>query len=54
LIRDGSVFLSWKEHIGSTIVHALDFSSGLAYTAITPADGEFMCVTGRVTVNSGV
>jgi hypothetical protein len=53
LVRDGLVFLSWQEHIGSTIVHTLDFTSGTAYTAITPADGDFMRVTGRITVKSG-
>ena len=27
-IRGGLVLLSWQEHIGSTIVHVLDFISG--------------------------
>jgi hypothetical protein len=36
-VRDGLVHLSWREHIGSTIVHVLDLVSGEAYTAITPA-----------------
>src|SRR5215467_2839310 len=40
--RDVLVILSWREHIGSTIVHVLDFISGEAYTAVTPAKGEFM------------
>lgn len=53
-IRAGLVFLSGREHIGSTIVHALDFTSGTAHTAVTPADGDFMRVTGRITVNSGM
>jgi len=35
-VRDGLVILSWREHIGSTIVHVLDFTSGAAYTAVTP------------------
>jgi hypothetical protein len=42
-IRDGLVLLSWQEDIGSTIVHVLDFISGEAYTAVTPAKGKFMC-----------
>jgi hypothetical protein len=49
-IRDGLVFLSWQEHIGSTIVHTLDFVSGDAYTAVTPAKGEFMRLRGRIQI----
>jgi hypothetical protein len=49
-IRDGLVFLSWQEHIGSTIVHTLDFVSGEAYTAVTPAKGEFMRLRGRIQI----
>jgi hypothetical protein len=51
-IRDGLVFLSWQEHIGSTIVHVLDFISGEAYTAVTPAKGEFMRLQGRIEIKS--
>ena len=47
-VRDGLVILSWQEHIGSTIVHVLDLNSGDAYTAVTPAKGGFMRLTGRV------
>jgi hypothetical protein len=47
-VRDGLVVLSWQEHIGSTIVHTLDFVSGEAYTAVTPAKGEFMRLRGRI------
>lgn len=50
VIRDGLVFLSWREHIGSTIVHTLDFVSGDAYTAVTPAKGGFMRLRGRIDV----
>ncbi len=49
-VRDGLVILSWREHIGSTIVHVLDFISGEAYTAVTPAKGEFMRLRGRIEV----
>jgi hypothetical protein len=42
VIRDGLVMLSWQEHIGSTIVHVLDFTSCEAYTAVTPAKGRFL------------
>jgi hypothetical protein len=47
-VREGLVVLSWQEHIGSTIVHTLDFVSGEAYTAVTPAQGEFMRLRGRI------
>jgi molybdenum cofactor biosynthesis MoaF-like protein len=53
-IRDGLVFLSWQEHIGSTIVHVLDFISGEAYTAVTPAKGEFMRLRGRIEIKSAM
>lgn len=49
-IRDQLVVLSWQERIGSTIVHVLDFTSGTAYTAITPATGGFKRLTGRIDV----
>jgi hypothetical protein len=52
VVRDGLVILSWQEHIGSTIVHVLDFVSSRAYTAVTPAKGKFMRLTGRIKVDS--
>src|SRR3954468_6937054 len=51
-VRDGLVVLSWREHIGSTIVHVLDFVSRETYTAITPAKGEFMRLRGRIEIKS--
>jgi hypothetical protein len=51
-VRDGLVVLSWRERIGSTIVHVLDFSSGEAYTAVTPAKGGFMRLRGRIKLGS--
>jgi hypothetical protein len=51
-VRDQLVVLSWREQIGSTIVHVLDFASGTAYTAITPATGGFMRLTGQIDVKS--
>jgi hypothetical protein len=50
-IRDGLVMLSWKEHIGSTIVHVLDFTSGKAHTALTPGKGGFV---GHIKVKENV
>ena len=52
VVRDGLVMLSWREHIGSTIVHVLDFNAGEAYTAVTPAKGDFMRLRGRMEVQS--
>jgi MoaF-like len=52
VIRDGLAVLSWQEHIGSTIVHVLDFVSGKACTAVTPAKGGFMRLTGQIEVKS--
>jgi hypothetical protein len=53
-VRDGLVLLSWQEHIGSTIVHVLDFISGEAYTTIRPAKGEFMRLRGRIEIKSAM
>jgi hypothetical protein len=52
-IRDDLVMLSWQEHIGSTIVHMLDFASLTAHTAVTPAKGGFMRLMGRIEIKSG-
>jgi hypothetical protein len=51
-VRDGLVMLLWQEHIGSTIVHVLDLTSGSAYTAVTPATGGFIRLTGRIRFRS--
>jgi hypothetical protein len=51
-VRDGLVILSWQEHIGSTIIHVLDLTFCKAYTAVAPAKGGFMRLTGRIEVKS--
>jgi hypothetical protein len=51
-VRDDLVVLSWQEHIGSTIVHVLDYASGEAFTAVTSAKGGFMRLRGQITVQS--
>jgi hypothetical protein len=53
-VRDDLIILSWQEHIGSTVVHVLDLSSGNAYTAVTPAKGGFLRLTGRIKVKPSV
>ena len=52
VVRDDVVILSWQEHIGSTIVHVLDLSACEAHTAVTPAKGGFLRLTGRLEVKS--
>lgn len=52
-VRRDVVMLSWQEHIGSTIVHVLDFGAGVAYTAVTPAQGGFMRLRGRIEIKPG-
>ncbi|MGD9803241.1 MAG: hypothetical protein AB7E81_03070 [Hyphomicrobiaceae bacterium] len=52
-VRDDLLILSWQEHIGSTVVHVLDLAADEAYTAVTPAKGAFMRLTGRIEVKSG-
>jgi hypothetical protein len=52
-VREGLVFMSWQEHIGSTIVHVLDLPAGRAHTAVTSAKGGFMRLEGRIEVVSG-
>jgi hypothetical protein len=52
-VRDGLIILSWQEHNGSAIVHALDLSSCNAYTVVAPGAGGFMRLTGRIDVKSG-
>ncbi len=51
-VRAGLAILSWQEHIGSTIVHVLDFISGQAYTAVTPAKGGLWRLTGQIEIKS--
>jgi hypothetical protein len=51
-LRDGLVMLTWQEHIGSTVVHVLDYAAGEAFTAVTPASGAFMRLRGRFTLQS--
>ena len=51
-VRDDLVILSWQEHNGSTIMHALDFNTCITYAAITPATGKFQRLTGRIKIKS--
>ncbi len=40
-VRAEVVALSWRERIGSTIVHILDFANDETLTFVTPAGGGF-------------
>ncbi len=51
-VRKDLVMLSWQEHIGSTVVHVLDYGAREAYTAVTPAQGGFMRLNGRMTIQA--
>lgn len=51
-VRDDVIMLSWREHNGSTVTHALDLASGVTYAAITPASGGFERITGRIEFKS--
>jgi hypothetical protein len=52
-VRDDVIMLSWQEHIGSTIVHVLDLNTRTAYTAVTPATGGLVRLTGRIEFKPG-
>ena len=48
VVRDGLVMLSWRDHIGSTIVQVLDLPAREAYVAVTPPKGELIRLKGRI------
>ena len=50
VLREGLIFVSWREHIGSTIASALDFLAGEAYTVVASANGEFMRLRGPIEI----
>jgi hypothetical protein len=47
-MREGIVVLSWQEHIGSTIVHVLDFAQDHTLTYVTPEKGGFVQLAGTL------
>jgi hypothetical protein len=49
-VRDGLVMLSWREHIGSTIVHVLDLTAGTAHTVVASAKGALMRLAGPIAI----
>src|SRR5256885_7656446 len=47
-LHHGMVVLSWREHIGSTVVHVLDLINNSTHTFVTSARGEFLRITGKI------
>lgn len=52
-LTDSILVLSWRERIGSTVVHLLDLSSDEAYTLVTPAKGGFIRLRGAIKWHEG-
>lgn len=52
-LSDSILLLSWRERIGTTVVHVLDLSSEEAYTLVTPAKGGFMRLHGTIKWHDG-
>ena len=52
VVRKGIIVLSWQEQIGSTIVHVLDFTHARTHTCVTPANGGFLRLCGRLDAGS--
>ena len=50
-VREDIVVLSWQEHIGSTIVHILDFANDRTHTYVTPGGG-FLQLSGTLRARS--
>jgi hypothetical protein len=51
---DSILVLSWCERIGSTVVHVLDLASSEAYTLVTPTNGGFIRLQGRMKRRDGL
>jgi hypothetical protein len=47
-IRDDVIVLSWREEIGTTVVHVLDFRARQTYALVTPARGGFLRLQGTI------
>ena len=47
-LRAALVVLSWKERIGSAIVHVLDLDAGETYTVVAPAQGGLRTLAGKI------
>ena len=47
-VREDIVVMSWQEHIGSAIVHVLDFANDRTHTYVTPEQGGFLQLSGTL------
>jgi len=45
---DSILVLSWRERLGTTMVHVLDLASSDAYALVTPVQGGFMRLQGHI------
>ena len=50
---DSILALSWRERIGSTVVHVLDLTSEEAYTLVSPPKGGFIRLQGTYRWHDG-
>jgi hypothetical protein len=51
-VREDIVVLSWQEHIGSTIVHVLDFANDRTHIYVTSEKGGFLQQSGTLRARS--
>jgi hypothetical protein len=49
-IGDRVFLLSWKERIGSVVVHAIDRAEHVSHAFVASADGQFLRMIGKVNV----
>jgi hypothetical protein len=48
VLREKLVVLSWKEQVGSTVVHVLDRDAGQTYTLVAPVRGGLFSLEGTI------
>jgi len=51
-IGDRVFLLSWRERIGSVVVHAIDRAEHVTHTFVASADGRFLRLIGKVRFRS--
>jgi hypothetical protein len=49
-VGDRVLLLSWRERIGSVVVHAIDRAEHATHTFVASADGRFLRIMGKVRV----
>ncbi|HMF41028.1 MAG TPA: hypothetical protein VKQ32_10040 [Polyangia bacterium] len=48
VVRQKLVVLSWKEQVGSAVVHVLDREAGQTYSVVSPAKGGLLSLAGTI------